>query len=653
LAVVLLLPATGTAQSLRITPPRPLVAAGDTLRLRVEVLDAAGRVIPNARVIFQPSGGDQQAFIDSTGLVLGAARGTAAFAVTGLISGQRPIVQRMEVRVGPEPAVRVEITPSPSRLVVGQRVSLQAKAFSAAGDPAADRLAWRSSAAGIVRSVGDGVLEAVAPGRATIETRAGRAVASLPVTVVAARPARLSIEPTTRVARQGDVIAFRALVLDAAGRAIDSIPAQWAMSGGPGIMDADGTFVGYDDGRYTIRATVGALTAETVVTLAERDVRRRAQLVGSVARSAFSTSEVWVHPNGQVAYLGTLGDRLYAIDISNPASPVIVDSIVANTRHVNDIMSTADGKWLVFTRENADNRRNGIVIASLEEPLHPTPVSEFTDGVTAGVHSAFVYTQPRHGTHVYLTNDGTGAMHVVDINDPRHPKPVAVWKTPRADAGRSLHDIDVQDGLLYGSWWNDGLVILDVGNGIRGGSPSNPQLVSQYKYDLDKLYGALSKFDPAGYIRGTHTAWRHGKYVFIADEVFSNEDVQAVLNKRPSRAYGNLQVIDVSDVTKPRSVAHYVPEYGGVHNIWVAGDTLYVGAYNAGFRAFDVSGDLRGDLRAQGREIADYMTGSPEGVIPNAAMTWGAVVKNNLIFVNDFNAGLFILRLQPKQQVVP
>ena len=51
--------------------------------------------------------------------------------------------------------------------------------------------------------------------------------------------------------------------------------------------------------------------------------------------------------------------------------------------------------------------------------------------------------------------------------------------------GGSLHDIDVQDGLAYLSNWNEGLVILDVGNGIKGGSPSNPQLVSQYKYDLN------------------------------------------------------------------------------------------------------------------------------------------------------------------------
>jgi hypothetical protein len=85
----------------------------------------------------------------------------------------------------------------------------------------------------------------------------------------------------------------------------------------------------------------------------------------------------------------------------------------------------------VFTREGASDRKNGIVICSLEDPAHPKPIAEFTDGVTGGVHSAFIYKQEKFGTHIYLTNDGTGALHVIDINDPYHPKEVAQWKTER------------------------------------------------------------------------------------------------------------------------------------------------------------------------------------------------------------------------------
>jgi hypothetical protein len=94
---------------------------------------------------------------------------------------------------------------------------------------------------------------------------------------------------------------------------------------------------------------------------------------------------------------------------------------------------------------------------------------------------------------------------------------------------------------------------------------------------------------------------------------------------------------------------------GGVHNVWVAGDTLYMGAYNGGFRAFDISGELRGDLRAQQREMAHLHTGDAEGLVPNSPMTWGVVVnpKDGLAYVNDMNNGLWIVRLEPKPAVVP
>ena len=109
---------------------------------------------------------------------------------------------------------------------------------------------------------------------------------------------------------------------------------------------------------------------------------------------------------------------------------------MANTRRVNDVMTTPDGKFIVFTREGASDRKNGIVICVARGPgASRRSIAEFTDGVTAGVHSAFVYQQAKFGTHVYLTNDGTGALHVIDINDPYKPKEVAQWKTPRARRG--------------------------------------------------------------------------------------------------------------------------------------------------------------------------------------------------------------------------
>jgi hypothetical protein len=308
-----------------------------------------------------------------------------------------------------------------------------------------------------------------------------------------------------------------------------------------------------------------------------------------------------------------------------------------------------------MTREGAADRKNGIVIFDTHDALHPKQISEFTDGVTSGVHSTFIHQQPKYGTHIYLTNDGTGAVNIIDINDPAHPKQVGTWTPRQSDAGRMLHDVDVQNGLLYGSWWNDGLVILDVGNGVKGGTPSAPKIVSQFKYDLNALYRDVEKEGGKGFIRGTHTAWRYKSYVILADEVFGNEPAQALFGGGNARAHGQLHVIDVSDIEHPKQVAWYEPEYGGVHNVWVAGDTLYMGAYNAGFKAFDISGELRGDLKAQGREIGEFMTGDPGGKIPNAPMAWGVVVnkKDGLAYVNDVNSGLWALRIEPKPKPVP
>ncbi len=647
------------APRLVVTPQNPRMVARDTLRLSAQLLDANGQPVPGARIRFFTGGTPFEGQVDSLGLVTSGASGTLPVVVSGLVVGQRPVTRRVEVVMVPGPAASLTVDPNPARMVAGQRLKLTALARSADGDSATERIAWRSSAPNVIQVDANGLATALAAGRATITASAGAASQSLQVTVMNLTGGSVSVTPRTANARTGDVLRFSVQVKDASGRAVDGLTPSWTMAPGRGEIGNDGSFVGYEPGSYLVSASFGRLGIDIPVTLTERNVRRKTSVVGSVIRSAFVTSEVWVHPNGKVAYLGTHagGDRFYTIDISDPAKPVIADSVVENFRIVNDIMTDAKGEVLVFTREGADNRRNGIVIMTLEDPLRPKKAADFTEGVTAGVHSAFIYTDPRHGRHVYITNDGTGAVHVVNIDDPARPREVAVWKTPRpggSDAGRVLHDVDVQDGLLYGSWWNDGLIVLDVGNGIKGGTPASPVLVSQYKYDLDALYRTRVETEAgAGYIRGTHTAWRHRNYVFIADEVFDPVEVQRALGGQVGRAYGRLQVIDVSDVTKPKSVAYYEPEFGGVHNIWAAGDTLYVGAYNSGFHAFDVSGELKGDLQKQGREIAHFQPQSPQGKIPNATMTWGVVVKNNLIFLNDMNSGLWIVKLEPRQQVVP
>ncbi|MFO0241546.1 Ig-like domain-containing protein [Gemmatimonas sp.] len=641
-----------SAAKLEITPANPVVIAEDTLRLRARVVDANGQPVPGTTIRFIAAGGRFEGAIDADGLVRSGSTGTMPVTVVAQIVGQPTITQRIEVRMVPGPATTITLDDAPTRLVGGQRLVLVPTVRSAAGDRRDDRVQWSSSNPAVVAVNADGLVEAKGVGRAVLTARVDRATATHAVLVVAGRIGALAITPSAKEARTGDVIRFAVTARDAAGRPLAGLTPSWSFNPGQGVIDADGAFTGYEGGTYVVTATLGTQSAQAVVRLTPRDVRRPATVVGRLPRTGFTTEEVWLHPTREIAYLGTGsgGDRMFTIDITDKSKPVVTDSIVENTRRVNDIMTNPAGTHLVFTREGASDRKNGIVIATLDDPLHPKKCADYTEGLTGGVHSTFVYRQEKYGTHIYLTNDGTGAIHIIDWNDPCQPKTAAVWKTPRPDAGRSLHDIDVQDGLAYLSYWNDGLVILDIGNGVKGGSPSNPQLVSQYKYDLNDMYRQVEASGGPGFIRGTHTAWRHKNYVFIADEVFPAAPVKGAKDASAGRAYGRLQVIDVSNIAKPKSVAFYEPEFGGVHNVWVAGDTLYMGAYNAGFRTFDISGELRGDLRAQQREMVHVHTADMDGYVKNAAMTWGVVVRNGLAYVNDMYNGLWIVRMDPKPE---
>ncbi|HEV8264055.1 MAG TPA: Ig-like domain-containing protein [Gemmatimonadales bacterium] len=623
------------------------VQVGGKLQFTARALDASGQVVPDASIGWFV-GGDIGG-VDSTGLFIGGYQGYARVTAVGYIRGQRgQVFAEALVHVLPEPPARIVLEPRPSRLVAGSRLSVVATPFSQHGDRRSDPVTFTSSNPRVASVSAEGRVRAVAPGRAVITAKAGPASEALAVQVLPNTLARLTVEPAASTVRTGDVIKFTATARNAAGASLGDVAVEWSVVAGPGIAEIDpaGTFVAELPGSYTVTAAAGGRSAEAVVRASARRVTRAIEVRGRLPIT-MSAAEVWIHPSGTCAYLSTIADRVYAVDISDVAHPKIVDSMMTDARIVNDVMTTEDGKYGVFSREGASNRKNGIVVFDAGDPCHPKPVSEYTETVSGGVHSSYVYQG-----HAYITDDATGSMRVIDFRDPAHPKEVARWQAEQTEAGRYLHDVMVVDGLAYLAYWNDGLIILDVGNGMKGGSPTNPQFVSQLKYDLNAVYARVEQLWGPGFVRGTHTAWRHGKYVFIGDEVYAARPYKGLADGN-NLTFGRLHVVDVSDITHPKLVAWYEPTDGGVHNVWVVGDTLYLGNYQGGARVLDVSGELKGDLLRQGREISWVLTADSLGHRRRAPFAWGAVVRDGNIFVPDINTGLWILRLEPKQQTVP
>ncbi len=624
--------------AVEVTPARLTVRAGDTVRFAVRATDGGGRPVPTAALWML--GPFEIAAVDQEGLVRAFRQGSAR--VLARVGGR---VGSAELTILPKRPVRVAIDAPGLELLEGGLLLLDAVAETEDGEPRRDLpVAFRSSNPRVASVDGAGAVRGHAPGAAVITAQAEDARGELTVRVLPNRVARLEVAGPRR-ARTGEVVRFTASAVDAGGRTLNPLPVVWSVSGDGATVHPDGAFVAEASGSYLVTASAGVVSASAPIAVAAREHDWTVETVGSVIFTDFQAAEHWAI--NDVLYVSTDAGRVYTFDLANPAAPVLTDSILVDARLVNDVSTTADGRIGVITRQGASSRRNGIVFLDLSSPLHPRVLSEYTETVTAGVHSAFV-----DGHYVYLTDDGSRAMRVIDFRDPREPREVGRWQIENthlhvdrptgATVGRYLHDIQVKDGLAYLAYFKDGLVILDVGHGIRGGSPENPRFVSRYTYSTVDYY-------PPDMLAGTHTVFRFRNYLVVGDEVFPQFFDTG--SRERIRTLGRLHILDVSDIERPRKVAEYhVPENGS-HNVWVENDVMYVGNFEAGVRVVDVSGELRGDLRRQGREIGSIWTGSPRGYRPNLPMTWGAQPHRGMIYATDMNSGVWVGRLAPRRAV--
>ena len=160
--------------------------------------------------------------------------------------------------------------------------------------------------------------------------------------------------------------------------------------------------------------------------------------------------------------------------------------------------------------------------------------------MTGGVHNVFI-----HKDHIYAVNNGR-RWDVVNVEDPTKPFRVSRFETDTP--GRSVHDVWVRDGIAYQAGRSDGLIVIDVGGGGKGGSPSNPVEMGR----LPQLTG------------WNHAVWPfHSKsagklYVFGGDEAFHTNPLKpeggGILWKEqiPSRAKGWIHIVEYDYMSEPR-----------------------------------------------------------------------------------------------------
>ena len=638
---------------IEVEPPEVTLHVGGTARLAATVRDAAGAVVEDAVVVFY-SRARRSVSVTRGGAV--EAYRPGEFTLVALVPAdpddrsRRPAgVARVEVPVSvPQPPVdRVRFTGIPARLYAGTHVRLGVRVVDTSGALRHDvDVEYTSGKPAVAEIDPYGALLLHQPGSATLSVAAGQATGAITIEVEENPVASLTLQATGDTVRTGDVVVFTAVARDARGLPVRSVPVEFSVAGltAPDILAAgaaamvtgEGRFVAERSGIFTVVATTGRHSARRTVRVRRRDVRREVELVGRAPVRDRRTSDLWVWEGTDgrdYAITGTWGSdgSSYIWDVTDPADIRKLREIQVDARTVNDVKVSEDGDIAVISREGASDRKNGIVILGVANPREGVPVlAEYTEALTGGVHNVFI-----SEGHVFALSAGR-RYEVINIEDPTDPRRVGRFEMDTL--GHSVHDVWVSEGVAFSSNWSDGVVAVDVGGGGRGGTPERPVELGRYAYPSGWNHAAFPYTSPS----------TGKRYLFAGDEAFPYTGLSRGGGGTPIIAAGWIHVIDWSDWEQPREVARYQVPEAGSHNLWVEDDTLYVGYYNGGLRVVDVSGELLGDLYAQGREIARFLPFDPHGVTANAPFVWGAQPFKGHIFFTDWNSGLWAVRLLPK-----
>ena len=568
------------------------------------------------------------------------------------------VQQEIPLTILHPPVKSVEIVDPPQRFYQGTTLRLESRVIDTGGAIRPDvPVRFTGSSPKVVSVHSLGHIKLLSTGRAEITAQAESVTTNLPITVVENPTARLTLQASQTKARTGDVIHVEAKPVDSEGQVITDMPVTYSFhamtddlaSGGPssGLIDQDGRFVADLPGEYTIVANSGSHADSVVVAVRPRDVRREIELVGhgKVRNRATSDLWVWEGTDGRdYAITGThsAGGHAYIWDVTDPGDIIHIDIVRVDARTVNDVKVSEDGRLAVISREGASNRRNGIVILDVSDPQNGARIlSSFDDELTGGVHNVYIF-----DNHVYALSGGR-RYDIINIEDPRNPHRVGRFQLENPD--RSIHDVVVKDGVAYSANWTDGVVVVDVGGGGRGGSPRNPVKMGSFRF-------------PTGWNHAVYPyqSQSTGKfYIFAGDEAarsglqFSPKPERGTgtpgYEGEPLRWRGWIHILEWNEGHDPKLVARYEVPEAGSHNIWVEDDIMYVAFYNGGLRVVDVSGELRGNLYRQGREIARFLPFDPEGFFKNAPQVWGAQPHKGVTFFTDYGSGLWAVRLKEEE----
>jgi len=336
----------------------------------------------------------------------------------------------------------------------------------------------------------------------------------------------------------------------------------------------------------------------------------------------------YVSPGGREYALVGLRRGMGFVDVTNPASPVIVGYIDGAGVNQPWRDSAVVGEYAYIV---TDGEGVGIQVADLTDIDNGNVTLLTTTDLGAGLETVHNIAPGETGEFVYLclaNVNGRDGLIAVDVSNPASPTIAGTWDIA---AGVGAHDVQVvtwQTGplagreLAFASCESAGFYIGDVTdklNMVTIGSSTYP----------NKSYA--------------HQGWLSGDRT----KFFLGDELDELL--RPNVTTATTYVFDVSDPAAPSySTSFTNGKVATDHNLMARGNFVFEANYTTGLRVYDIS------LFPVVLERGHFDTvPANDGIGFGGAWGVDACLPSGIILVSDQDSGLFVLDASAATTTLP
>jgi hypothetical protein len=326
------------------------------------------------------------------------------------------------------------------------------------------------------------------------------------------------------------------------------------------------------------------------------------------------------------SYLGFLEAYLHIIDITNPASPILIGHY-AGIGEFKDLQIS--GKYLYIAGHDYEDPYNSysdyyyyLLILDVSRGISPKKVGKIR--LSSRVDTIGLRPDNKYA---YLTSGSfDSGMYVVDISRPSSP--VEVNKI----AGICAEEIVIKDGYIYGVNRAEGLKIYDISNAVTptlswktAASSLDCAYLAAVRGDYAYVFACLDNMYIYDISDPTHPVEKRIHHIggYTRDIKLSGNYAYLVLG------YSGLMVMDISKPTNPVVVGNY--PVSNAWGVYVNGNYAYIAGGEGGFYIIDIS-----------NPASPIQVGNWSWVNGNN-YTCGVYVRDNYAYLADSNHGLIVL----------